>query len=925
MTTRAEFVQKARAAGLDDVKIKNAMADRRSRVGAFEDDPGSAEPALSTEPSVTAEPQPAQATPQKQMGVMDHVKEGLKYLIPSRMEYGEKHPGKNTIQGQVMGNDADPSFVGQSASYLEDASSLPSRLWGGAWHAAQGDLPGAKREMQKTEGDGLLQTVGRELPLMMIPVPGAQSRGGAAIGAKVLPKIAEAVEGALPLKALPNAAAAASSFASKTLGGLKRLGADVGGRIMHGAAQNVPTAAYHQAKSVQETGSAAPADGGMELAAGGLVQIPLKLLGGLSRIAPQGAKWLMSQFSGANQAALQRASEKGGLKALAAVSDKGAADALADELMTTVGNKADLLHPESQAAEEIARKLPPVQAVEPITSRNARAISNGKEIPIDMTGREPLQALPDNRPSLADMQALEKSGSPAEGLPMGNEDYASVAKKFKTLAADRNDQVFTLGQNVRKAMREAGPILVDDNLRQQLNLTGSNWKNTLSDYGLDMFTTDKKIGKTLVQAAMEIGEQQGHGRWDAIGRINNEGDLVNALMEGIGRQARKPDEYQRFLDQAVRTGENVDNTEKILAGSLDKGDFVSTGLSLFKVVKKADGEVILDGPTKLILRETDPIHIDQGSRMTAMPHATVEGTPAAGAGIAESMAIPPQAKVEFLQGLEQGRTRFRDILESKVRETVRTPEKEKTISKLNKLLDLADAQLQGKETLSATEAINFKRDYQEVLAEQYKSRDSNEYFKLYKQLAHSLRTGIEEAAEKSGNPEYITTMRSLANKMNVIDKVENRFIGEQLSKGQDKAARQIGIITNPAQRPAMKELQALDDLFGTNFTDRAKDISFSRMLGMSETGSVPLLPLHTTGKALMGASALGGAYKAKDGEINPMAVLGMMLSSPRLAIYAFKGLDAAGALKPAMAKLGPAISRLSGASVNESNKKEPIP
>ena len=521
-------------------------------------------------------------------------------------------------------------------------------------------------------------------------------------------------------------------------------------------------------------------------------------------------------------------------------------------------------------------------------------------------------------------EAVSTNGALAsgeQGLPGGNQKYEEAARQFRTDAADRTKQAATLSQTVKEAMRSVGKkIYVTDAMRSQLGLSGSRWKNNASEFGLDMFTSNKAEGVGLDKAAMMIGADQAAGRWAGLPKIENEGDLLDALYESTVKKTRGRSDLDKFLQEAIKTGENLGPAEKMPAGSLGRGDIFTVGGSHFKVLKNADGQVIIDGPVKHIMDARDQVHFDAGSRLSN------NGEIFSPVAVSESMDAPEPAKLTFVKTLERGRERFRDILEKKVAETARTPEKEKTIAKLDRLLTLADEQLQGRETLSAQEAIAFKRDYQDVLAEQFKSRESNEYFGLYKRLSHALRTGIEEAAEKSGNAEYISTMRSLANKMNTIDRVESRFVGEQLNKAQDKAARQIKIINNDAQRPAMKELQALDNLFGTNFTERAKDISFARMLNMSPEGGVPLLPLHTTGKALMGASALGGAYKAKDGEVNPFAVAGLLLSSPRLAIYAFKALDKTAAAGPVARKLlGPALPRLGSTGIYESNKQEQKP
>lgn len=835
-------------------------------------------------------------------GIMNGIKEGLRYIAPSRVAYAESHPKQNSIQGQIMGPGSKPSMLGEIGADLEDVSSLPRRMVGAGVELAKLNPAGAKAEMQKTEGDHFLENMAREAPTMFIPGGAGRSAAKGAIesGIESAPKLLKylpgtsAAEGSLALKPVIEAPAAARGMLYKGLDAVKAGGQKLLEKMGHSAAAVLPQAGYHQLKSIQETGKTNPVEGAAELAGGALLPIPLAAAGKVAKAVPQFGKFILSQTTGANRAALQRASEKGGVTALKAVAGEQSAENLADELITTLGRKEDLLAPDPANAREILPNLPRVPAVEPMSAKNTVAMSNGKPLQLDLTGRlEPV--VTDNRPSASDLRALDKMG-PGEGLPVGNEKHADLGKQFKREATDRSIQAGILGQTVKKALREVGPIYVDDNLRAQLGLSGRNWQTVMKDYGLDMFTADKKLGKSLDVAGMEIAEKQAQGKFEGLQRITDESDLVNALSESLGKKTRGLDENQAFLENAIRTGEHLDDTQVIQAGNLGKGDFVKSGQALFRVAKNADGEVILEGPTKVIVKNTDQLHIDKGSRVTPNPEEFPRDA------IFESMDIPPQAKVAFVKTIEKGRERFRDILQSKVNETVRTPEKAKTVKKLQELLDLADNQLQGRESLSAVEADQFKRDYQEVLAEQYKSRDSDEYFSAYKSLAHSLRSGIEEAANKSGNEEYVKIMRNLANKLRVVDKVETRFVGEQITKSQEKAARQIRIITNDAQKPALKELEVMDKIFGTNFAERAKDIGYAKMLQMGADG-VPLLPLQTTGRALLGVSAGAQIYKGKDGEVNPLALAGMLLSSPRLAVYAFQGLNMGAKLGPVAAKV----------------------
>lgn len=913
MSTRLEFVQLGRSLGFPDDVIQQKMNERRAKIGAFDDDPVEAPIAADAAASAASG---IESPPVENTGSKNWLKEVVRYVAPARVKYAEEHPGG--IAGEIIGAKK-PSLVGEIGADLNDALSLPRRVFGGLASAMVADWPGVKEELQRTKGKGFIEDLARESPLMLIP--GYQAKSAVDAG-RLASKVAPAADaGGLALseftKSLQAAPGMVSRLASKASNLLKRGAVTAGKDIAEGVVNTLPSVAVHQAESVAETDQYAPGGAAAELIGGGAVPVPLKAIGRLASAFPAAAKFLMSHTTGGNKAALERAAQKNGVQELAGLADPSASDNLADELIDFTGNKAAAADPESKKIYEILPKLPNVRSVEPVTNKNSRAFGpDGKEYGIDMSGRVDPGPRPDNLPTLQELEADAAGRLGESGLPSGSEPYEATAKEWKRAAAERADQARVLDQSVRKAIQTVGPIYVDDSMRAQLGLSGARWKEAAKEYGLNMFTSDKKVGKSLDVAALEIGELQGQGMFEGLEKINGESDLVDALYNQLGKKEKRPDDLARFLDNAIRTGENLGEKETVLASALEKNDLFRVGGELFKVTKKADGEIILDGHAKLILGEKAQVHFDAGSRINgkpdAFPKVELEG----------SLGMPEAGKIHFVKELEKGREGFRDLLEQKLGETTLTPEAAAVKKKLTHLMDLADEQLDGRETLTAVEANKFKQAYQSAIAEQYKSRESDEYFETYKKLATALRRGLEQAAEASKNPEYIKLMRSLSAKMDAVDRVETRFVGGNLNRAREKAARQIGIINNVPQREALKELETVDHLFGTNFATRAKDISWAKMLQMGEHG-VPLAPIHTTGKALLGVSAGSQLYTAKDGGVNPFAVVGLLLSSPRMAIYAFRGLNAAsrnGAALRGTAR--PVVDRIVNTAVTDRNEKK---
>jgi hypothetical protein len=115
------------------------------------------------------------------------VKSILRYAIPARVELSD-HPEFQ----------AAAPLASTFGAYATDIASAPRRLFGGAAKLLTGDTQGAKREMQKTKGDGILETINREGPLMLLTGGGSAAPQGARFAQKLMHGALEGVRASLP-------------------------------------------------------------------------------------------------------------------------------------------------------------------------------------------------------------------------------------------------------------------------------------------------------------------------------------------------------------------------------------------------------------------------------------------------------------------------------------------------------------------------------------------------------------------------------------------------------------------------------------------------------------------------------------------------------------------------------------------------------
>jgi hypothetical protein len=124
-----------------------------------------------------------------------------------------------------------------------------------------------------------------------------------------------------------------------------------------------------------------------------------------------------------------------------------------------------------------------------------------------------------------------------------------------------------------------------------------------------------------------------------------------------------------------------------------------------------------------------------------------------------------------------------------------------------------------------------------------------------------LKNLLEKTAVESGNAEYPALMKSYASKLDKLEQVQKVLgKGSGISR-EDKAVNLLRRAANEEGESARKELlQAMDELFGEDFTKKTKLASMADALGPG--GKATVFPRQTTGRALLGLATAGGVAGA---------------------------------------------------------------
>jgi hypothetical protein len=135
------------------------------------------------------------------------------------------------------------------------------------------------------------------------------------------------------------------------------------------------------------------------------------------------------------------------------------------------------------------------------------------------------------------------------------------------------------------------------------------------------------------------------------------------------------------------------------------------------------------------------------------------------------------------------------------------------------------------------------------------------------QIRTAMKNELERSAEASGNPEYITAMKSWSDKLGKIEDLKS-FLGKNSTSRSNRAESFVSNLYNMNKSQQQKTLQDISEIFGNDFNKEAKTTYLAKQLG--DEGKASWTPNWTTGKSLLGSEMLG-------------KVAGLAIGSPKVA------------------------------------------
>jgi hypothetical protein len=168
-------------------------------------------------------------------------------------------------------------------------------------------------------------------------------------------------------------------------------------------------------------------------------------------------------------------------------------------------------------------------------------------------------------------------------------------------------------------------------------------------------------------------------------------------------------------------------------------------------------------------------------------------------------------------------------------------------------------------------------------------KESGVYVTALKNARHEVRNGLIDAAQASGNSEYITQMASLAKKLDLLDRIKDR-LGSSSVVGENRAESFVRNLMSKGKENQREVLNDFDQVFGTDILKRANAAHLAESLGKS--GNIPLLSKWNTGaggnifeRATVGSPAimskvlgltekLAGSPRSKLGQLKNLLVVG---------------------------------------------------
>ena len=188
-------------------------------------------------------------------------------------------------------------------------------------------------------------------------------------------------------------------------------------------------------------------------------------------------------------------------------------------------------------------------------------------------------------------------------------------------------------------------------------------------------------------------------------------------------------------------------------------------------------------------------------------------------------------------------------------------------------------------TIPAKEALNIRTQLDELIQDQY-GKDAGKYINALKDARHQIRASLLDAAARSGNQEYIAGMKSLSDKLQLLDKIKTR-LGSDVQTGEGRAESFVRNLFNLGRSDLQETMKDFDAVFGTQITPQANAARMAEIL--NKQGNVPYFTKWPTGRSGMlgklGALTVGSP-KVMSKVLNMLGPSGQEAVAPQLSMAA---------------------------------------
>lgn len=153
--------------------------------------------------------------------------------------------------------------------------------------------------------------------------------------------------------------------------------------------------------------------------------------------------------------------------------------------------------------------------------------------------------------------------------------------------------------------------------------------------------------------------------------------------------------------------------------------------------------------------------------------------------------------------------------------------------------------------ISPKEAIQLRREIDDVIGDAFGKGDSGKFVNAAKSARNEIKNALLESAELSGNTEYAEAMKTLAKKMDLQDRLKG-FVGKSKNTQEERIQGFVDNLFGKNKENRQDVIRDLGELFGEDFLEESKLARLASELGPE--GKASLIPRQSTGRAFIGTA-----------------------------------------------------------------------